>query len=220
MEGLTKSGKADLDPATTSTTLELLASVEANRHVSQRTLATRLGIAVGLANGYFRRCVHKGWIKMSKAPARRYAYYLTPKGFAEKSRLTTEYLALSFDFFRTARTECLRALRAAEARGWQRIVLFGDGELAEIATLAARETDVELVAILAPGRNEQELAGLPVVADLEDAGAFDAVLITDIQAPQESFDALRARFDPARILTPQLLHVSREKAPGGTEAAE
>lgn len=220
MEGLMKSGKASQNPATTSTTLELLASVEANRHVSQRTLATRLGIAVGLANGYFRRCVHKGWIKMSRAPARRYAYYLTPKGFAEKSRLTAEYLTLSFDFFRIARTECLRALRAAEARGWKRVVLFGGGELAEIATLAARETDIELVAILAPGRNEREFAGLPVMADLEDIDAFDAVLITNIQAPQESFDTLRARFDPARILTPPLLHVSREKAPGETEVAE
>lgn len=204
----------------TSTTLELLASVEANRHVSQRTLATRLGIAVGLANGYLRRCVRKGWIKMSKAPARRYAYYLTPKGFAEKSRLTAEYLTISFDFFRNARTECLRAFRAAEARGLRRIVLYGAGELAEIATLAARETEIEFVAILAPGRNERELAGLPVVADLDDAGDFDAVLLTDIQTPQQSFDALSARIDPARILTPPLLHVSREQAPEETEAAE
>ncbi|MCE2510443.1 MAG: winged helix-turn-helix transcriptional regulator [Alphaproteobacteria bacterium] len=220
MEGLTKPGKASQAPEPTSTTLELLASVEANRHLSQRSLATRLGIAVGLANGYLRRCVRKGWVKMSKAPARRYAYYLTPKGFAEKSRLTAEYLTLSFDFFRNARNECQRAFRAAEARGWRRIVLYGAGELAEIATLAARELDVELVAILAPGRNERELAGLPVVADLEDVGAFDAVLVTDIQTPQQSFDALRARIETGRVLTPPLLHVSREQASGETEAAE
>ncbi|MGB1548047.1 MAG: winged helix-turn-helix transcriptional regulator, partial [Alphaproteobacteria bacterium] len=124
MEDLTKPAKSGQTPETTSTTLELLASVEANRHVSQRTLATRLGIAVGLANGYLRRCVRKGWVKMSKAPARRYAYYLTPKGFAEKSRLTAEYLTISFDFFRNARTECLRAFRAAEARDWRRVVLY------------------------------------------------------------------------------------------------
>lgn len=220
MEGLPESGKADLGPATTSTTLELLASVEANRHVSQRTLATRLGIAVGLANGYFRRCVHKGWIKMSKAPARRYAYYLTPRGFAEKSRLTAEYLALSFDFFRNARTECIEVLKAAEASGWRRIVLFGAGELAEIATLAAREANIQLIAILAPGRNEQELVGLPLVTSLEDVDAFDAVLITDIQASQQSFDELRGQLEPARILTPPLLHISREKAAEETETVK
>jgi DNA-binding MarR family transcriptional regulator len=210
MEGLTKAGKSSQNPATTLTTLELLSSVETVEHMSQRRLALRLGVAVGLANSYLKRCVRKGLVKMTKAPARRYAYYLTPKGFSEKSRLTTEYLSHSFEFFRNAQSECRRTLRAAEARGWRRIALSGTGELAEIATLAAREIDIELVAILAPGRNEREIAGLPVVASLDDIPALDAVLITDIQNPQTTFDALRAKFDPARLLTPTLLHITRE----------
>ncbi|PCJ61716.1 MAG: MarR family transcriptional regulator [Rhodospirillaceae bacterium] len=210
MEGLTKAGKPGQNPATTLTTLELLSSVETVEHMSQRRLALRLGVAVGLANSYLKRCVRKGLVKMTKAPARRYAYYLTPKGFSEKSRLTAEYLSHSFEFFRNAQSECRRTLRAAEARGWRRIALSGTGELAEIATLAAREIDIELVAILAPGRNEKEIAGLPVVARLDDIPALDAVLITDIQNPQTTFDALRAKFDPVRLLTPTLLHITRE----------
>jgi len=210
MEGLTKVAKSGLNTESPSTTLELLSSVEDDQHLSQRKLALRLGVAVGLANRYLKRCAHKGLIKMTKAPARRYAYYLTPKGFSEKSRLTAEYLSHSFEFFRTAQSECQRTLRAAEARGWRRVVLFGAGELAEIATLAAREIDVELIAILAPGRNEQEIAGLPVVTSLEDIPAADAVLITDIQNPQAAFDALKARFASERLLTPPLLHVTRE----------
>lgn len=207
-------------PDTISTTLQLLSSVEGDRHLSQRTLAMGLGIAVGLANSYLKRCVRKGLVKMTKAPAHRYAYYLTPKGFAEKSRLTAEYLSNSFDFFRAAQSDCLRALRAAEARGWRRIVLVGAGELAEIATLAAREIDVELVAILAPGRNEQEIAGLPVVASLEDIAAPDAILITDIRAPQAVFDALQDKFEPARLLTPALLHITRDSDKTPTEATK
>ena len=45
----------------------------------------------------------KGLVKMSQVPLNRYAYYLTPQGFAEKSRLTAEYLSVSFNFFRRAR---------------------------------------------------------------------------------------------------------------------
>src|SRR3972149_9861076 len=70
--------------------LGLLESVERDGGQSQRRLASELGIALGLVNAYLKRCIKKGLVKVSEAPARRYAYYLTPQGFAEKSRLTVE----------------------------------------------------------------------------------------------------------------------------------
>ena len=88
-------------------TLGMLNAVEENSVLTQRSLARELGIALGLANAYLKRCVTKGYIKVTHAPAKRYAYYLTPQGFAEKSRLTAQYLAISFDFFRLARSQCL-----------------------------------------------------------------------------------------------------------------
>src|SRR5207253_7334046 len=78
--------------------LGLLTSIERDSGVTQRKLAGDLGIALGLANAYLRRCVRKGLVKVSQVPLNRYAYYLTPQGFAEKSRLTAEYLATSFNF--------------------------------------------------------------------------------------------------------------------------
>src|SRR4051794_31761602 len=71
--------------------LGVLDAIERDPTVTQRSVALELGIALGLANGYLKRCVRKGLIKVRQAPARRYAYYLTPKGFAEKSRLTASY---------------------------------------------------------------------------------------------------------------------------------
>ena len=47
-------------------------------------LAAELGMAVGLVNAYLNRCIQKGLVKATQAPARRYAYYLTPQGFARK----------------------------------------------------------------------------------------------------------------------------------------
>ena len=83
-------------------TLELLAAIESRSDVTQRHLAARLDVALGLANSYLRRCVRKGLVKITQAPANRYLYYLTPQGFAEKSRLTAHYLSVSFDFYRHA----------------------------------------------------------------------------------------------------------------------
>ena len=71
------------------------------------------------------------------AAERRYAYYLTPSGFAEKARLTLEYLSYSFDLFRRAKADCTTVLLAANARGFHEIVLAGVSELAEIAIICA-----------------------------------------------------------------------------------
>ena len=189
--------------------LRLLDDVDGERLTSQRSAALRLGIAVGLANTYLKRCVRKGWVKVRQVPARRYAYYLTPQGFAEKSRLTAEYLGYSFSFFRNARAQCVDLLDAARRHGRTRILLAGEGDLAEIATLAARECGIELIGVWAPGCNHAAIAGVPVVADLPEQGAFDAVLLTDIRKPQETYDGLRARIDDAQILVPGILRVSR-----------
>ncbi len=121
--------EASRDPGDPEIVRGLLTSIERDSAVTQRKLAGDLGIALGLANAYLRRCVRKGLVKVSQVPLNRYAYYLTPQGFAEKSRLTAEYLAYSFDFFRRARQDCSEVLRQCAARGWRRVVLYGGGRI-------------------------------------------------------------------------------------------
>jgi DNA-binding MarR family transcriptional regulator len=195
--------------------LGLLNAVHNNSAVTQRSLAKELGVALGIANAMLRRCVEKGLIKVRQAPARRYAYYLTPRGFAEKSHLTAQYLTESFKFFRVARSECEALFAECAARGWRRLVLVGTGELAEIARLCVAESPVELVAVVDPYYQAQSFAGLPVLAEIGSLppGAFDAVVVTAVRAPQAAFDAalVAARamnMAPERVLAPKLLRVS------------
>ena len=84
----------------------MLDAIENWDHVTQRDLSGELGIALGLTNNYLKRCIEKSLVKVRKAPARRYAYYLTAKGFGEKARLTAKYLTRSLSFFRMAREDC------------------------------------------------------------------------------------------------------------------
>jgi DNA-binding MarR family transcriptional regulator len=213
----------------TEITLGLLNAVEENSAVTQRSMASELGIALGLANTYLKRCVRKGLIKVSQIPPNRYAYYLTPKGFSEKSRLTKEYLSSSFTFFRRARGQCGEALEYGMARGWQRIALAGKGELAEIATLCAIERDQHLAGLVdtrhLTGDDRRVIpvgttfAGLPVVAAPDAIPALDAVIVTDLEAPQAVYEALVKVFPAERVLTPALLRILRDRTPQREDAS-
>ena len=190
-------------------TLGLLSAVEENSGVTQRSLARELGIALGLTNAYLKRCIRKGWIKVRMAPANRYAYYLTPRGFAEKSQLTARYLSISFNFFRAAREQCSEVFAQCARKGWRRVLLIGAHDLGEIATLCADEHRIELVGVLDPTFKDGEFAGLPVVADIAAAAAHDAVMITDLKAPQAAFDRLIGSVPAERVLAPRMLNISR-----------
>ena len=176
---------------------------------SQRRIAADLGIALGLVNAYLKRCVKKGLVKVSHAPARRYAYYLTPKGFAEKSRLTVQYLSDSFSFFRRARADCTYALMEAKQRHLQRLVLCGQSDLAEIAILSAVDCAVTIVAIIDDGSNSAQFVGRPVVSDYDQvAEPFDAVMITSVVNASQLFDRAVQLLGRERVLAPELLGLS------------
>ena len=195
-------------------TLGLLNAIHENSAITQRSAAHDLGIALGLANAYVKRCVKKGLVKVSMVPSNRYAYYLTPKGFAEKSRLTAEYLSQSFRFFRVARDECSHVLESCAMRGWRRLALCGTGDLAEIITLCARDYPVELAGIVDPGTGDGTISGLRVATELESFGALDAVIVSDLSDPQGAYEWLAKRISADRILAPALLKISRDRQVG------
>jgi DNA-binding MarR family transcriptional regulator len=186
--------------------LDLLTSVEHDGERSQRHMAAELGIALGLVNAYLKRCIKKGLVKVHDAPARRYAYYLTPQGFAEKSRLTVEYLSTSFSFFRLAKGDCARAFEAAKTSGFSRLVLAGRSDLAEIAILCAVEASVTIVAVVDPRSDDTQFVGVKVVKSYTDVkDEFDAVIVTDVTRAKPSFDAAVEACGTERVLAPALL---------------
>jgi DNA-binding MarR family transcriptional regulator len=190
-------------------TLGMLSAIEENSSVSQRRLANDLGIALGLANAYLKRCVKKGWIKVQQVPANRYAYYLTPTGFSEKARLTGEYLTSSLGFFRHAREQSADVCAQAAARGIGRIALAGSGELAEITALTALDSPVEAVGIVDPEKAGGRVAGLQIVGAIEELGRIDAVVVTDMRNPQQTYERWSMRLGADRVLAIPMLKVTR-----------
>jgi len=186
--------------------LGLLQAVERNNGVTQRSLANELGVALGLINAYIKRGVKRGLIKIHQVPKRRFAYYLTPQGFAEKSRLAGLYLSSSFEFFRRARRDCDAATHAAAARGWHRIVLVGASDLAEVAIICAADSKAKIVGIVDARADRETFHGLPVWGRLEDARKrADAAMITSLDDARDAFVQATEVFGGERVLVPALL---------------
>lgn len=192
-------------------TLSLLSTLESDDRLTQRGLAARIGVALGLTNSLLKRAIHKGLVKVQQAPAKRFAYYVTPKGFSEKTRLVADYLSSSLTFFRQAREEYTTLFEEIRSQNGKRIALFGMGELAEIAILSAQACEVELQAVIHPGSNQVTFSELSVISSLEglNASDYDAVVITNAETPQDAYEALVTHFGEKSVYAVPLLHISQ-----------
>lgn len=194
--------------------LGILALVEADQAVTQKSLAAELGVAVGLVNLYLKRCIKKGLVKVSQAPPNRYFYYLTPHGFLEKSRLTADYLSSSLYYFRNARQQYADILSDCDRRGLHRVLLCGHSELAEIAVLSAAECGVRLAGLVAPGLDRESFLGVPIVPSLETAAPADCAVVTALEGAQDIHDQACARFGAGRVMAPTFLRITTPRVDG------
>lgn len=196
--------------------LGLLESVERGGQQSQRRLASELGVALGLVNAYLKRCVNKGLVKVRTTPARRYAYYLTPHGFAEKSRLTLEYLSCSLSLFRHAKKDCTAALVAARERGFSRVAVLGANDLAEIAAICSFDLGITIAAVVDQKSELPRFVGVPVVKSFDALdGSIDALLVADLAATHETIKKAVDRFGAPGVLVPEFVGLSVTGRPRG-----
>ncbi len=179
-------------------THRLLSEIEAEPHMSQRSLARRLGIALGLTNLLIRRVVRKGWVRMIQIQPNRVRYLLTPAGLVEKARMSRDSLKYSVRFYADAR-ERIREQFAQLSAEWQpdgsvekRIVFFGTGEVAEIGYVCLQETDLRLIgAVDNHGRRRFFDVPLMTTADLA-AATFDRLVVMSFDTSESINDELQS----------------------------
>lgn len=198
-------------------TLEILDAIEKKDDVSQRHLAREMGVALGLANSYLKRCVRKGYVKVTQAPANRYLYYLTPTGFAEKSRLTARYLSHSLSFYRKAGESCRRVFERCDQSGWRRLLLCGVSDLAEIATVRAIEHEaLTIVGFCEMEQTRRQFLGRPVWSAPAAADPHDICVLTELADPAGSYQRLAGMVGRERVLVPDVLGVDLAGQQDGT----
>lgn len=185
--------------------LRLLEHVESAEAISQDRFAQQVGIAKGLANAYFNRCLNKGWIKLRQVPKQRFLYYLTPKGFAEKARLTAQFLTHSYRFYREARADMVALMRNAKTNGHNHLAVLGDGELAEIALIVSHETPVDIVGFIAPDSSRPCIAGRPVVPTWGQIVGADGAILATVEDALAVFKEFSAEQPTVPVLVPEQL---------------
>lgn len=182
--------------------LQALEAIAEDDHLTQRTLANRLGIALGLANIYLKRLVRKGHVKCVNLQSNRLRYLLTPKGIAEKSRLTYEFMQYSLFLYGQVRQHLYTVLEPYTHSGRTRVAVYGTGEAAELAYLCMAELGLELVAVFDGGSNGRFL-GHPVRNIAQHVEVpFDLILVATFQRPQAIVEELvKLGVPPERLVT-------------------
>ena len=168
--------------------LRLLEAVEENSRVTQRGLATRVGIALGLTNIYLKRLTRKGYIKCVNVQPNRITYLITPRGVAEKMRLTYQFMDYSLHLYRDVRQH-LRGVLKERARADRGIAIFGRGEAAEIAYLSLKEFGMEPLAIF--DHEAGDFLGMPVRPIAEHAQVpYDLLVVASLDPSEDAVKEL------------------------------
>ena len=160
--------------------LRLLEAVEERSTITQRSLAARLGIALGLANLYVKRLVNEGYIKRVIVHPRRVAYRLTARGAHRKARLVLDFMRHSLGIYRDVRRHLRRGLENRVGIR-QRVALYGTGDAAALTFLMLREIGIEPVGVF-DGAGAREFLAIPVRPITEHAEvAYDVLVVAMLE---------------------------------------
>ncbi|MFC1567482.1 winged helix-turn-helix transcriptional regulator [Thermodesulfobacteriota bacterium] len=163
-------------------TLKILEEIEKDYAPSQRELASELNVSLGLVNSFIKRLVKKGYFKITNIPANRVKYILTPKGAAEKTRLTYIYIRYSYKFYKEARQKLSKQFKDLESQGVRSIVFYGANDLAEIAYISLQETSIDIAAVVDDEKiGEKCLGGVIKDPSILDSLSYDRILITSVE---------------------------------------
>lgn len=127
--------------------VQILDAIQADARVSQRALASRLGVALGLINVTLKRLASKGYVNIVKMDAQQFSYFVTPMGVKEKARRLMAHMSNTLEFYQMSRNLVFQSLKDLERTGARRIAIYGVGDVAEMVFLALRHVGLDLVCI-------------------------------------------------------------------------
>jgi DNA-binding MarR family transcriptional regulator len=173
--------------------LNLLQELEKNPIISQRELSNKFGIALGVTNACLKRMVRRGWIRIMGFNHHKIGYYLTPKGFTEKTKLTLHLISWTVQHYSALKEIIGRKFLEMQNSGIEHIVFYGVSDEMEVAYITLQGVNLKLVGIVEDEdkMNQKEVFGFEVkeVAQIETLTP-DAILITSLVGQEERVEKL------------------------------
>ncbi len=175
--------------------LLLLKELAEAGHVSQRSLAERLGMGLGVVNRRIRAFLEAGFIRVVDPSVRPFAYQLTPVGEGHRTRLRHRRYEGVVGELREMQRHIEERLATLKEMGMLRLVFYGSGEVMELTLPLAEVQGLEVVGLVDDdpakhgiSRWELEVRPPEAVLSLEP----DAVLITTFRHADE----IKENMDP------------------------
>lgn len=182
--------------------LRVLQAIASGQKVTQRSLSSDLGVALGLTNLLVRRLVAKGYVKVAGIGTRHIRYLMTTSGWEALTIATRQSLENTVHLYTQTREHIRNSLSgisercSADETGRKRVVFYGAGDVAEIAYVSLQGTDLSLVGV-ADDRRTGRFFGLTIRPgeDLSPTALgsvpYDHVIVTSLRYA----DAIRARVE-------------------------
>jgi DNA-binding MarR family transcriptional regulator len=193
--------------------LNLLQELEKNPIISQRELSHKFGIALGVTNACLKRMARRGWIRITALDHRRIGYYLTPKGFAEKTKLTLHLISWTVQHYSSLKDIIVEKFLEMQNKGIERIVFYGVSDEMEVAYITLQGVKLKLVGIVEDDERFKpqiifgyELEPLSRIQKLKP----DGVLITALGKYEEKKERLKTFLDEKQVYITDIAPFSPE----------
>lgn len=111
----------------------------APKAISQREIAKRTGLSVGLINAVIKRLALTGYVKTTQLNHRSINYLLTPDGFAQTALKSYRYVMSTVQNYREIQKRLLEVVGKLVSEGVSEFYLHGEGELADLVAVFIQE---------------------------------------------------------------------------------
>jgi DNA-binding MarR family transcriptional regulator len=128
--------------------LDTLLEIKDNPSLSQRSLAHKLNISLGLTNAILQNLIHRGWVKAQKMTGRKILYLITPQGIARATNLVYDRFRETQNYYQYTKELLTSYLTDLYNKGKRRAVIYGTNQLAEITYLSLLDSPIKLNSIL------------------------------------------------------------------------
>ena len=128
--------------------LETLLEIKRNPSLTQRSLAHRLNISLGLTNAILQNLIHRGWVKAQKMTGRKILYLITPKGMVQATNFIYDRVRETQHYYQYAKDLLTAHFTNLYDKGARKAAIYGTGQLAEIAYLSLLDSPLKLHSII------------------------------------------------------------------------
>ncbi len=124
--------------------VQVLSILAENPTLSQRAVAQKSGLSLGLVNLILKRLLQTGHIKIANMSKKRMRYILTPRGLKEKANQSCTYLAQTVNVFMAYKQRVDHMLLQLIQEGNRDFAILGQGEITQLLENSLRTQTIPL----------------------------------------------------------------------------